>query len=88
MLAYSQLIQPQAFLPCINEVAKDFSDRIDQRRYVNNEVNDLKMEVSRMSLETLANVLWDCRLGAFDDEASSQKMIENHEKIQNVNFQS
>ncbi len=43
-----KLLRPrevQHHLPSVNQIAREFTDRLARIRYINNEVNDLKTEV-------------------------------------------
>ena len=40
-------LQVQHHLPTVNQIARDFADRLERVRYINDEVNDLKTEVDQ-----------------------------------------
>ena len=69
----------------VNRVAKDFVHRIGKVRYLNNEVNDLRMEVGRWSLENAANIVFEKRLGCLEfdtkGEELGRQMIEANAEI-------
>ena len=54
-------------LPKVNEIADDFVSRLDRIRYgINGEVNDLRLEVGRWSLENAGMLVFDKRLGCLE----------------------
>lgn len=73
-------------MPSVNAIAKDFATRIEAVKYgVNNEVNDLRMEVGKWSLENAGSLVFDRRLGCLDLEGEGEKfstlMVEANAKI-------
>ncbi len=83
----------QQHLPSVNAIARDFAYRIEAVKYsVNNEVNDLRMEVGKWSLENAGNLVFDKRLGCLDLEGEREKfgreMVEANATIFKVTLQS
>ena len=50
-------VQVQQHLPSVNHIARDFADRLERVRYINDEVNDLKTEVGNRNKFNVCNYL-------------------------------
>ena len=76
----------QQHLPSVNAIARDLAARLEAAKYaVNDEVNDLRLEVGKWSLENAASLVFDRRLGCFDSEGEGKElgriMVEANAKI-------
>ena len=76
----------QQHLPSVNAIARDFASRIEAAKYpVNDEVNDLRLEVGKWSLENAASLVFDRRLGCLESEGKGKElgrvMVEANAKI-------
>ena len=77
----------QQHLPSVNAIARDFASRVEAAKYpVNDEVNDLRLEVGKWSLENAASLVFDRRLGCLQSEDGEGKelgrlMVEANAKI-------
>lgn len=70
----------------MNAIAGDFVSRLERVRYINREVNDLRMEVGKWSMENAGMLVFDRRLGCLEDEATetermARRMVEANAKI-------
>lgn len=67
----------------MNRIARDFADRLERVRHVNREVNDLKTEVGKWSLENAGMLVFDRRLGYLGDDAevNGWRMVEANGNI-------
>ena len=76
----------QQHLPSVNAIARGFASRIEAAKYpVNDEVNDLRLEVGKWSLENAASLVFDRRLGCLESEGEGKElgrvMVEANAKI-------
>eukprot|EP00094_Tigriopus_californicus_P000302 TCALIF_00292-PA protein Name:"Similar to cyp-44A1 Probable cytochrome P450 CYP44 (Caenorhabditis elegans)" AED:0.20 eAED:0.20 QI:0/0/0/1/0.6/0.33/6/0/425 len=75
----------QFHLPVVNQIAQDLALRINRIRYTTSEVNDLRLEIGRWSLENAAALVFDHRLGCLasntDDEEFGRQMVEANASI-------
>ena len=76
----------QQHLPSVNAIARDFAARLEAAKYaVNDEVNDLRLEVGKWSLENAASLVFDKRLGCLQNEGEGKElgriMVEANAKI-------
>ena len=76
----------QQHLPSVNAIARDFASRLEVAKYpVNDEVNDLRLEVGKWSLENAASLVFDRRLGCLGSGGEAKElgrlMVEANAKI-------
>ena len=76
----------QQHLPSVNAIARDLAARLEAAKYaVNDEVNDLRLEVGKWSLENAASLVFDKRLGCLQNEGEGKElgriMVEANAKI-------
>ena len=73
----------QQHLPSVNAIARDLAARLEAAKYaVNDEVNDLRLEVGKWSLENAASLVFDKRLGCLDREDTwGREMVKANEEI-------
>ena len=66
-------------------MAQDFVSRLERVRYINREVNDLRMEVGKWSMENAGMLVFDKRLGCLEEDTDGEefgrKMVEANAKI-------
>ena len=70
----------------MNAIARDLAARLEAAKYaVNDEVNDLRLEVGKWSLENAASLVFDKRLGCLQNEGEGKElgriMVEANAKI-------
>ena len=72
-------------MPTVNTIAQDFVSRLERVRYINREVNDLRMEVGKWSIENAGMLVFDKRLGCLEEDTEREKlgrkMVEANAKI-------
>ena len=69
----------------MNSIAQDFVARLGRVRYINREVNDLRMEVGKWSIENAAMLVFDKRLKCLEEategEEFGRQMVEANAEI-------
>ena len=69
----------------MNSIAQDFVAHLGRVRYINREVNDLRMEVGKWSLENAAMLVFDKRLGCLEEgtegDEFGRQMVEANAEI-------
>ena len=61
-------------MPSVNKISRDFVKRLENVRYVNNEINDLRLEVGKWSLENAGMLVFDKRLGCLTSGTSEEEL--------------
>ena len=71
-------------LPSVNRIANELVDRLDTlaQKDHNREIDDLRLEVGRWSLENAANLVFDRRMGCLEDgDTWGKKLVEANATI-------